>query len=71
MSDIMNPSQTPLFYDPTMWPNGTFLVAFADSHAMFLTVTEWVQAKRNLQLTLHKIGSPMPANLGTESNIGQ
>ena len=51
-----------------MWPNGTFLVGFADSHAMFLTVSEWASAKRNLQLNLKKMGMPLPANLGTESN---
>ena len=67
MSDVINPGQTPIFYDPYMWPNGTMLVGFADSHAMFLTINEWVVAKRNLQLNLKKIGAPLPANLGMES----
>jgi len=68
MSDVMNPGQTPIFYDPFMWPNGTLLVGFADSHAMFLTVAEWAMVKRNLQLNLKKMGSPLPTNLGTGGN---
>jgi len=65
MSDITHPGQTPLFYDPYMWPNGTMLVGFADSHAMFLTISEWVLAKRNMQLKLKKVGAPLPAELGS------
>ena len=75
MNEILDPSNTPLFYDPFAWPNGTYLVGFADSHAKFLSEPEWEMVKKNLALKLKKTGNPLPANYGlpqvtTPSNAG-
>jgi hypothetical protein len=64
MNEILDPSNTPLFYDPFAWPNGTYLVGFADSHAKFLTGPEWEMVKKNLALKLKRTGNPLPADYG-------
>ncbi len=63
MSDVTEPSVTPLFYDTFAWPNGTFLVAFADSHVRFLTSEQWDSVKKYLNLKLKANGKPLPADL--------
>lgn len=64
MNEITDPTETPLFYDPFAWDNGTYLVAFADSHAKFLSGDEWEILKKNLALKLERKGTPLPADLG-------
>ncbi|HEY3781669.1 MAG TPA: hypothetical protein VGL56_11325 [Fimbriimonadaceae bacterium] len=64
MNEILDPSNTPLFYDPFAWPNGTYLVGFADSHAKFMTEPEWEMVKKNLALKLKRTGNPLPADYG-------
>ena len=69
MSELAEPANTPLFYDPFAWPNNTYLVAFADSHVRFLTADEWQAAKRNLALKLKRVGNPLPATLALPNSI--
>lgn len=69
MGQIQDPANTPVFYDPIGWPNGTYLVAFADSHAKFLTMQEWQGIKINLTLKLKRTGKPLPADYGLPTTI--
>lgn len=64
MSQVTNAAEVPLFYDPSPWPDGTYLVSFADSHARFMTADQWSLSKRYLQIKLKKTGTPLPATLG-------
>ncbi len=52
-------AQTPLFYEPIPYPNGRYLVAFADTHAKYLTADEWKALQKNLKLKLPKMGKPI------------
>jgi hypothetical protein len=64
MTAIQNPTETPLFYDPFQWPDGTYLVSFADSHARFVSYEEWQNLKKNLALKLKRVGNPLPVSYG-------
>jgi len=70
MTDIMDPTNTPLFYDPFAWPNSTYLVAFADSHVKFLSPDQWEIVKKNLALKLKRNGKPLAADLGLPATAG-
>lgn len=63
MADVIDAVNTPLFYDAFAWPNGTYLVAFADSHVKFLSAEQWDRVKKNLALKLKTYGKPLPADL--------
>lgn len=41
MNDVENLYEVPLVFDPTPFPDGTYLVAFADGHAKYLAEEEW------------------------------
>jgi hypothetical protein len=70
MADITDPASTPLFYDPLAWPNGTYLVSFADSHVKFVSSDQWENIKKNLALKLKKNGKPLSADLGLPTTTG-
>jgi len=67
ISEIANPTEVPLFYDPFAWPDGTYLVTFADSRAKFITAEEWDRVKVNLKLKLKQVGKPLPLTYGLPS----
>lgn len=41
------------------YPDGRILVAFADTHAKYLTAEEWKALQKNLKLKLPKVGKPI------------
>ena len=57
--DVADPAQTPLLYDPTPFPDGRFLVAFADSSARWLSAEQWKGLEKNLKLKLKRHGKPI------------
>lgn len=70
MTDIANPAETPVAYDPFAWPDGMYLVAFADSHARFVTPQEWATIQKNIKMKLKKHGKPLPSTLGVSARLG-
>lgn len=57
--DLEAPQDVPMVYDEKPWPDGRWLVGFADSHAKFLTQAEWDALAKNLKLKLKKHGKPI------------
>lgn len=58
-SDVPEASKTPLIYDPVAWPDGKFLVAYADSSARFVAADQWRADQKNLKLKLKRRGKPI------------
>ncbi len=59
MADIPEVANTPMLYDAVPWPDGMFLVAYADGHVKFESEIGWTAAKRNLSLKLKRHGKPI------------
>ncbi len=59
VTDIEDPANTPLVYDPNAFPDGTHLVAFADGHAKYISAEEWAGLQKNLRLKLKRHGKPI------------
>lgn len=59
-TDILQPAETVLLYDPTPWPDGEVLVAYCDGHAKFVTPETWSQVSKTLRLKLEHQGKPLP-----------
>jgi hypothetical protein len=57
--ELEAPHEVPMVYDEKPWPDGRWLVGFADSHAKFLTQAEWDGLAKNLKLKLKKHGKPL------------
>jgi hypothetical protein len=57
--DLESPQDIPMVYDEKPWPDGRWLVGFADSHAKYLTQAEWDALAKNLKLKLKKHGKPL------------
>lgn len=45
-----------VLFDPTPWPDGMFLVGFADSSARFVTAKEWAELQKEMRVPLPKSG---------------
>jgi hypothetical protein len=58
-TDIENPADVPLLYDPKPWPDGTYLVAFLDSHAKFVSSEEWTRLQSNMRPKVKRQGKPV------------
>ena len=58
-TEIEKPFEVPMIWDEKPWPDGKWLVAFADSHAKMLTQEEWDGLAKNLKLKLKKHGKPL------------
>ncbi|MEQ1821420.1 MAG: hypothetical protein ABL949_02820 [Fimbriimonadaceae bacterium] len=56
---IEDPAATPLFYEPIPYPDGRYLVSFADTHAKFVSPEEWKSLQKLLKLKLPRQGKPI------------
>ncbi len=52
-------SETPLIFDPTPFPDGRYLVGFANRSARFLTPEEWEAMQPMFNLALPRVGRPI------------
>jgi len=59
MKDVKSPAQTPAVFDPIPWPDGKFLVGYADGHAKFISPDEWSRSQKYLKLNLKRHGKPL------------
>lgn len=57
--DVSEPAQTPLIFDPEPFPDGRYLVAYADSHVKYVTAAEWKELQRFMKLKLPRRGKPI------------
>jgi len=51
MDTLKDPPNTPILYDRIPWPDGRYLVAFADSHVAFVRLDECPQLKGLVQIS--------------------
>lgn len=58
-TDLEAPHEVPMVYDEKPWPDGRWLVGFADTHCKFLTQKEWEKVSNALKLKLKKHGKPL------------
>ncbi|HEX2952028.1 MAG TPA: hypothetical protein VHV83_21040 [Armatimonadota bacterium] len=47
---IQDPVQTPMFYEPTSWPDGSRIVAYVDGHVEQLSRGRWTQLQHKWKL---------------------
>lgn len=66
ISDVLEPSSTPLFYDSVPWPAGYRVVAFVDGHAKTVSEEDWSTMQPLLNLKLKKYGKPLPMDFGND-----
>ncbi len=59
LNTLEQASQTPLFYETKVWPDGKRGVVFTDTHAKFVTKEEWDRLQPLLKLKLKKHGKPI------------
>ncbi|MEI8281977.1 MAG: hypothetical protein WCG75_06205 [Armatimonadota bacterium] len=59
LTTLEQASQTPLFYETKVWPDGKRGVVFTDTHAKFVTKEEWDKLQPLLKLKLKKHGKPI------------
>ncbi|MEQ1934230.1 MAG: hypothetical protein ABL962_10200 [Fimbriimonadaceae bacterium] len=57
--DIDEPAKTPMLFDPEPFPDGRYLVAYADSHARYLTAEEWKATQKYMKVNLPRHGKPI------------
>jgi len=58
-TEIENISRTVLFYDPTPWPDGMYLVSFTDSSSKFVSADEWSQLQTMMRPKAKRHGKPV------------
>ena len=65
MTDIANPSETPLFFDAQPWPDGRRCDVFDDVSGKVVSPEEWAAMEGLLSVKYQKVGKPLPASLGS------
>jgi len=65
MSDLVNPSEIPMFFEAQPWPDGRRCVVFADVSAKVVSPEEWAAMEGQLSAKYPKTGKPLPASLGS------
>lgn len=58
-TDIEDPAEVPLVFDPVAWPDGKYLVAFADTHAKFVSPEEWGRLQSKMRPNAKRHGKPV------------
>ncbi|MBE9129767.1 hypothetical protein IQ258_27395 [Coleofasciculus sp. LEGE 07081] len=58
-TDIDDVVGTPLLFDPTPWPDGTYLVSFTDGHAKFVSADEWSKLQKKMRPPGNRQGKPV------------
>ena len=65
LTEVPEPANTPLFFEPNAWPDGTRVVAYTDGHAKRVDAEEWKRLQPFLKLKLKKTAKrPLPPNYG-------
>lgn len=63
-------AKTPLFYDPTAWPDGKRMYSCADSSATVVSPTDWAKAAKLMKTKIQrKAKKPLPANYGSSFKL--
>lgn len=57
--DIKSPATTAMMFDPTPFPDGSHLVAFADGHASYVPADKWAKVQAEMKLKLKRHGKPI------------
>lgn len=65
-ADIPSPAETPMFFEPNTWPDGSRVVAFTDGHVKAVKPDEWERMQPLFKLKAKKTAKkPLPLNYGT------
>lgn len=67
---IENPAATPMFYDPTVWPDGRYLYSNADTSSKFVDAARWKELQKVMAKKMPRTAKkPLPKNYGSAFSL--